>query len=55
MVNGYIGNILRLDLTNRKTSIENPDNLFYRRYIGGEGFVAYYLLKEVKLLSNVNF
>jgi len=48
MVNGYNGNILRVDLTKEKVSIENPDDLFYRRYIGGEGFIAYYLLKELK-------
>ncbi|MFX1570851.1 MAG: aldehyde ferredoxin oxidoreductase family protein [Promethearchaeota archaeon] len=48
MVNGYTGNILRVDLTNERISIENPDEIFYRRYIGGEGFVAYYLLKELK-------
>ncbi|MFX0058236.1 MAG: aldehyde ferredoxin oxidoreductase family protein [Candidatus Hodarchaeota archaeon] len=44
---GYSGNILRIDLSNEKISIENPDDLFYRKYIGGEGFIAYYLLKEV--------
>ncbi|MFX1596224.1 MAG: aldehyde ferredoxin oxidoreductase N-terminal domain-containing protein, partial [Promethearchaeota archaeon] len=48
MVNGYTGNILRVNLTDEKISIENPDEIFYRRYIGGEGFVAYYLLKELK-------
>jgi aldehyde:ferredoxin oxidoreductase len=48
MVNGYNGNVLRVNLTKEKISIENPDDLFYRRYIGGEGFVAYYLLKEIK-------
>ncbi|MFX1601290.1 MAG: aldehyde ferredoxin oxidoreductase N-terminal domain-containing protein, partial [Promethearchaeota archaeon] len=47
MVNGYTGNILRVDLTKEKILIETPDELFYRRFIGGEGFVAYYLLKEV--------
>ncbi|MFW9900829.1 MAG: aldehyde ferredoxin oxidoreductase family protein [Candidatus Thorarchaeota archaeon] len=47
MVNGYTGNILRVDLTNERISIENPDEIFYRRYIGGEGFVAYFLLKEL--------
>ncbi|MFX0038249.1 MAG: aldehyde ferredoxin oxidoreductase family protein [Promethearchaeota archaeon] len=47
MVNGYTGNILRVNLTGMKISIEYPDEIFYRRYIGGEGFVAYYLLKEV--------
>jgi len=49
MVNGYTGNILRVDLTKEKISIENPDEVFCRRYIGGEGFVAYYLLKELKV------
>jgi len=48
MVNGYTGNILRVDLTTEKIIIENPKEIFYRRYIGGEGFVAYYLLKELK-------
>lgn len=48
MVNGYTGNILRVNLTEEKISIENPDEIFYRRYIGGEGFVAYYLLKELE-------
>jgi len=49
MVNGYTGNILRVDLTKENISIENPDEVFCRRYIGGEGFVAYYLLKELKV------
>lgn len=49
MVNGYTGNILRVDLTNEKITIESPEENFYRRYIGGEGFVAYYLLKELKV------
>ncbi len=49
MVNGYTGNILRVNLSNEKISIENLDEIFCRRYIGGEGFVAYYLLKELKV------
>ncbi|MCK4479729.1 MAG: aldehyde ferredoxin oxidoreductase, partial [Candidatus Lokiarchaeota archaeon] len=49
MVNGYTGNILRVDLTKEKISIENLDEIFCRRYIGGEGFVAYFLLKELKV------
>ena len=48
MVNGYNGNILRINLTESRFSIENPEEIFYRRYVGGEGFVAYYLLKELK-------
>jgi aldehyde:ferredoxin oxidoreductase len=37
-----------VDLSKDKISFENPNDLFYRRYIGGEGFVAYFLLKELK-------
>ncbi len=45
---GYSGKILRINLSNDKISVEHPEEIFYRKYIGGEGFVAYYLLKELK-------
>ena len=45
---GYNGNILRVNLSKDKVSTESPDEVFYRRYMGGEGFVAYYLLKELE-------
>ena len=45
---GYIGRILRVDLSRERISVESPDDVFYRRYIGGEGFVAYFLLKELR-------
>ena len=45
---GYNGKILRVNLTDNSIQIERPDENFYRRYIGGWGFIAYYLLKEVK-------
>lgn len=45
---GYSGKILRVNLSNNKISFEHPEEIFYRKYIGGEGFVAYYLLKELK-------
>jgi aldehyde:ferredoxin oxidoreductase len=44
---GYHRRILRADLTNGQITVETPDDVFYRRYLGGAGFVAYYLLKEV--------
>ncbi|MGI5838222.1 MAG: aldehyde ferredoxin oxidoreductase family protein [bacterium] len=44
---GYNGKILRVNLTDRSISIETPDENFYRTYMGGEGIIAYYLLKEV--------
>ncbi len=46
-MNGYTGKILNVDLTTGTLHIEEPEELFYRRYLGGAGFIAYYLLKEV--------
>ena len=48
MVPGTTGKILRVNLTDRRVSVDEPDDLFYRRYLGGAGFIGYYLLKEVK-------
>jgi aldehyde:ferredoxin oxidoreductase len=45
-MNGYAGKILRVDLTSGEIKIEKPPEDFYRRYLGGNGFVGYYLLKE---------
>jgi aldehyde:ferredoxin oxidoreductase len=46
-MDGYAGKILKVDLTDRTIEVEEPDDLFYRKYLGGSGFVAYYLLKEM--------
>ena len=43
---GYNGKILRVDLTAGSWTVEEPDELFYRRYWGGQGFAGYHLLKE---------
>jgi aldehyde:ferredoxin oxidoreductase len=48
MTQGITGKILRVNLTGRRISVDEPDELFYRRYLGGAGFVGYYLLKEMK-------
>ncbi|MBN1685261.1 MAG: aldehyde ferredoxin oxidoreductase family protein [Spirochaetales bacterium] len=48
MPNGYSGKILRVNLSTSKITVENPEELFYRRYLGGWGFVGYFLLKELK-------
>jgi aldehyde:ferredoxin oxidoreductase len=48
MVYGYNGRILRVNLSQRTTSVEEPEEEFYRTYYGGWGFVAYYLLKELE-------
>jgi aldehyde:ferredoxin oxidoreductase len=47
MANGYAGKILWADLTEGRVWTEQPDEAFYRRYLGAAGFVAYYLLTEV--------
>ena len=44
---GYMGRILRVDLTKKKAWIENPDEKFYRKYMGGRGVALYYLLKLI--------
>ncbi len=46
-MNSYTGRILKIDLTNEIYTLDQPDEVFYRRYFGGEGIVAYYLLKEL--------
>jgi aldehyde:ferredoxin oxidoreductase len=37
-----------VNLTEQTVSKETPDPLFYRRYMGGWGFITYYLLKETQ-------
>jgi aldehyde:ferredoxin oxidoreductase len=44
---GYRGKILHVDLNNRKTEVEEKDDVFYRSYLGGRGIGYQYLLKEV--------
>jgi aldehyde:ferredoxin oxidoreductase len=48
MVKGLANKILRVDLSNTRVWTEEQNDLFYRRYLGGAGIVAYYLLKELK-------
>ncbi|MBN1330301.1 MAG: aldehyde ferredoxin oxidoreductase family protein [Candidatus Heimdallarchaeota archaeon] len=48
MSKGYFGKILRVDLTRERISIDFPDDLIYKRYLGGEGLIAYYLLTELQ-------
>ncbi len=45
---GYMGTILRVNLSTGKISAEQPEEEFYRRYFGGRGFIAYFLLKELE-------
>ncbi len=43
---GYNGKILHVDLTTEKLEVEEPDETFYRKYMGGSAMGAYYLLKH---------
>jgi aldehyde:ferredoxin oxidoreductase len=45
---GYNGQRLVVDLTKEKIRIENPEEKWYRTYLGGMGSIAYHLLNEVK-------
>jgi len=44
---GHWGKLLRVNLTTRSITTEELDETFLRRYVGGWGFIAYYLLKEL--------
>ncbi len=44
---GYTGKILHVDLTNRTLAVEEPPEAFYRKYMGGSAFGAYYILHEM--------
>jgi len=46
MTFGYVGKILRVNLSNEKIRVEAPEENFYRRYFGGRALIAYYLLME---------
>jgi len=43
---GYHGKILHVDLTSGKLEVEEPEETFYRKYMGGSAMGAYYLLKH---------
>jgi len=43
---GYHGKILHVNLTTGKLELEEPDETFYRKYMGGSAMAAYYLLKQ---------
>ncbi len=48
MPGGYNGKILRVNLSDNRTSVEEIDESFCRKYLGGAGFVSYLLWKELK-------
>jgi aldehyde:ferredoxin oxidoreductase len=46
-IGGYLGKILRVDLSEGKTSVEELDRSFIEKWVGGVGFGARYLYEEV--------
>jgi len=48
MLGGYNGKILRVNLSKKTISVEGIDDLFCRKYLGGAGFVTYFLWKELQ-------
>lgn len=48
MARGYSGKILRIDLTSGAIGVDEHDDAWYRKYMGGRALIAYYLLKETK-------
>jgi len=44
---GFNGKIARIDLTSAEITIERPSVDFYRRFLGGRGFIVHHLLKEL--------
>ncbi len=44
MLYGYNGKILHVDLTNKKFHVEEPEEAFYRKYMGGSALAMYYIL-----------
>jgi aldehyde:ferredoxin oxidoreductase len=44
---GYWNKILHVNLSERRTWVEEPGDAFFRRYGGGRGLIAHYLLEYV--------
>jgi len=49
---GYTGKILRIDLSYERITVLKKDEKFYRMFLGGDGFIAYFLLNEMQ--SRIN-
>ncbi|MBW1962824.1 MAG: aldehyde ferredoxin oxidoreductase family protein [Deltaproteobacteria bacterium] len=44
---GYTGKLLRVNLTDRRITTEDIEHSVCRKFLGGAGFVAYYVIKEI--------
>ena len=47
MPNGYNGKILHVDLTEGTLTVEEPDEAFYRKYMGGSAMGMFYILRDM--------
>jgi aldehyde:ferredoxin oxidoreductase len=47
MSNGYIGKILHVDLTKGALTVEEPQEAFYRKYLGGSAMGMHYILRDM--------
>jgi aldehyde:ferredoxin oxidoreductase len=48
MAYGCTGKVLRIDLSEGRSWIEEPEERVYRSYLGGSGLALHYLLRELK-------
>ena len=44
---GYNGKILHVDLTKGELTVEEPEEAFYRKYLGGSAMGMYYILRDM--------
>ena len=44
---GYKGKILHVDLTKGELTVEEPEEAFYRKYLGGSAMGMHYILREM--------
>jgi aldehyde:ferredoxin oxidoreductase len=44
---GYNGKILHVDLTTGELMVEEPEEAFYRKYMGGSAMAMHYILREM--------
>jgi len=47
MPNGYNGKILHVDLTMGSLTVEEPEEVFYRKYLGGSAMGMHYILRDM--------
>ncbi|HXD08968.1 MAG TPA: aldehyde ferredoxin oxidoreductase family protein [Anaerolineales bacterium] len=47
MPNGYTGKILHVDLTKGALTVEEPNEAFYRKYLGGSAMGMHYILRDM--------